>query len=256
MPQRYSVFIFRGHTVQPQAGVVKPPGKYSLIRIYTFEDLPLLTMNVARIGAQTPALAGAMGGGKLMATVGFGPMAWTLITPDAPAPGFRSFDDAEVDGETIPETEGDFLLYVSSDQDEMNRALAEQVEAEFGREAELIEEVIVEGGEFADLEGSRVENLIPHSSNPDAAQSGFVLTERYGLAVPDAERSRHLFVCADGQARFSMTFSNRPGLLDREVSPVPVSRGLFFLPSLELLTSLRMGGIRMGSLAINAKWKE
>jgi len=30
---------------------------------------------------------------------------------------------------------------------------------------------------------------------------------------------------------------------------------LFIIPSLDLLTSLRMGGIRMGSLAINAKWK-
>ena len=58
---------------------------------------------------------------------------------------------------------------------------------------------------------------------------------------------------------YTNTFSKNPEQLSDyadEVPHPPVSRGIFFIPSLDLLTSLRMGGIRMGSLAINAQWKE
>ena len=47
---------------------MKEPRKYSLIQGYNFEDLPLITTNVARTGAQTPGLASEVGGEKLTAT--------------------------------------------------------------------------------------------------------------------------------------------------------------------------------------------
>ena len=54
-----------------------------------------------------------------------------------------------------------------------------------------------------------------------------------------------------------LTFAN-PSVLEEHsesLTKAAETRGLFIIPSLDLLTSLRMGGIRMGSLAINAKWK-
>ncbi|SVE11166.1 uncharacterized protein METZ01_LOCUS464020, partial [marine metagenome] len=43
--------------MQAQQGVLKPPKRHTLIQVYDFDDLPLIVMNVARIGAQIPAMA-------------------------------------------------------------------------------------------------------------------------------------------------------------------------------------------------------
>jgi len=252
----------RGGRLQAQEGVVQPPRKHSLIQIYQFEDLPLIAMNVVRIGAQTPGHASGLGGTELTATIGFGPMIWVLITPDKPAEGFRSFDETEISGEDVPETEGDMLLFFSSDRPELNKALAGEVKELFGGQGELIEDVVIEGGDFADITGNREKVLIDNPKNLDAAQSSFVLTQRFTSHNENpCNLLQHSFPYNNEteSGRLTLTFSNSPADLKRESeasTQPPVSRGLFFLPSLDLLTSLRMGGIRMGSLAINAKWKE
>ena len=80
--------------MQAQPGVLSAPKKHSLVQVYNFDDLPLITMNVARIGAQTPGMASEIAGNeKHFAVVGFGPVTWTLLTPDKPVPGgFRAYD--------------------------------------------------------------------------------------------------------------------------------------------------------------------
>ena len=75
--------------MQPQQGVLKPPRKHTLIQIYDFDSLPLIAMNVARIGAQVPGMACELEseffndrpknktkGSEVSAVVGFGPMVW------------------------------------------------------------------------------------------------------------------------------------------------------------------------------------
>ena len=86
-------------------------------------------MNVARIGAQTPGMASDIAGKeKHYAVVGFGPMTWILLTPDKPVPGgFRVIDETEIEGQDVPETEGDILLYLSSEHADLNREIASQV---------------------------------------------------------------------------------------------------------------------------------
>ena len=111
-----------------QEGVLTFPQKHSLVQIYNFDGLPLIAMNVARIGAQIPSMASELGGshraaGQLQknsggnaitAVIGFGPMMWILITPDAPVRGgFRTFDETEINGVEVPQTDGDMLLYFS-----------------------------------------------------------------------------------------------------------------------------------------------
>ena len=232
------------------------PKKHSLIQVYSFEDLPLITMNVARIGAQTPGMASEIAGKeKHHAMVGFGPMSWIWLTPDKPVPGgFRAFDETEIEGEDVPETEGDILLYFSSDHADLNRVIAGQVRELFGTDGELIEEVSLENFERT----NHTENiLIDRSTNLDTEKSSFVFTQRFqGEEDVMASHYQNSFAC--NSSRYTMTYSNNPDELEEHgdtVSRPPVSRGVFFVPSLDLLTSLRMGGIRMGSLAINAKWK-
>ncbi|MBC8286254.1 MAG: hypothetical protein H8E42_02135 [Nitrospinae bacterium] len=242
--------------MQAQPGVLSAPKKHSLIQVYNFEDLPLITMNVARIGAQTPGMASEIADKeKHWAVVGFGPMTWIWLTPDKPVPGgFRAFDETEIEGEDVPETEGDILLYFSSDHADLNREIASQVGELFGKDGELVEEVEMESF----TRTNATENiLIDRSTNLDTEKSSFVLTQRFpGEEDILSKQYQNSFLC--NTDRYTMTFSNNPAELEQHGDSVPrppVSRGAFFIPSLDLLTSLRMGGIRMGSLAINAKWK-
>ena len=243
--------------MQAQAGVLDPPRQHTLIQVYSFEDLPLITMNVARIGAQTPGMASEIAGNeKHYAVVGFGPMTWTWLTPDKPVPGgFRAFDETEIEEEDVPETEGDILLYFSSDHADLNREIANQVREMFGKDGELIEEVVAESFTPTNVEPTTENILIDRATNLDTEQSSFVFTQRFqGEKEILSTQYQTCFSCKGD--RYTMTFSNNPDELEAYGETVPpVSRGLFFIPSLDLLTSLRMGGIRMGSLAINAKWK-
>ena len=242
--------------MQAQSGVLSAPKKHSLVQVYNFDELPLVTMNVARIGAQTPGLASEIAGNeKHFAVVGFGPMTWTWLTPDKPVPGgFRAFDETEIEGEDVPETEGDILLYFSSDHADLNRIIADQVRELFGNDGELAEEVVLEDFERTN---DKENILIDRSTNLDTEKSSFVFTQKFqgGAEVPSKYYQNSYPYDND---RYTMTFSNNPGQLEEHGDSVPrppVSRRIFFIPSLDLLTSLRMGGIRMGSLAINSKWK-
>lgn len=259
-----------------QEGVLSPPKKHALVQVYNFNDLPLIAMNLIRIGAQVPGMASEVGmhpmvkksidsnqGGAINAVVGFGPMLWILVTPDAPTRGgFHSFDEIEINGIEVPETEGDMFLYFSSDYAELNRILASEIKEHFGRDAHLIEERAFEGGDHSDILSEKEKVLIEKSINLDTMDSSFALAhnfktnDEYLCDLPHHSFSGSL---DSGLGRYAITFSNQPKLLEEHsesVSQPPISRGVFFIPSLGLLTSLRMGGIRMGSLAINAKWKE
>ena len=247
--------------MQAQAGVLNPPKRHTLIQVYNFDDLPLVTMNVARIGAQTPGMASEIAGKeKHYAVIGFGPMTWIWLTPDKPVPGgFRAFDETEIEGQDVAETEGDILLYFSSDHAELNQKIASQVRDLFGKDGELVEEFSGEGFAQTNASEKTAKNiLIDSSTNLDTEQGSFVFTQRFqGEKEILSTQYQTSFSCAGD--RYTMTFSNDPAQLEEHgdsVSRPPVSRGLFFIPSLNLLTSLRMGGIRMGSLAINAKWKQ
>ena len=188
---------------------------------------------------------------------------WILITPDAPARGgFRSLDEIDIDDTEVPASEGDMFLYFSSNNKDFNRILADEVKELFGSSGNLIEELVLKEGTHSDIAGQKEKVLLDSSGNLDTVQSSFVLTQKFISEANFAcEIPQHKFSHKMGSelGAYTVTFSKNPEKLSDYADDVPhpaVSRGIFFIPSLDLLTSLRMGGIRMGSLAINAKWKE
>ena len=262
--------------MQAQHGVLIPPKKHTLVQIYNFDSLPLIAMNVVRIGAQTPGMACGLEaeffndrpkkktkGSEVSAVVGFGPMVWILITPDAPVRGgFHSLDETEIGGVEVPATEGDMFFCFSSAKEEFNRILADKVKELFGPSGNLIEELVLEGGTHSDIANEKEKVLLDSSGNLDTVQSSFVLTQKFnsdGNCSCDLPQHKFPYRVDSQSGVYTNTFSKNPEQLSDyadEVPHPPVSRGIFFIPSLDLLTSLRMGGIRMGSLAINAQWKE
>jgi len=249
--------------MQPQEGILSAPYRHSLIQKYIFNDLPLIAMNVARIGAQTPGMAYEIAAKeKHFVTVGFGPMNWLLITPDIPAPdGFRIFDEIDIGDKEMPESEGDMLLYFSSDNPELNLELASQIKKLFGKDGELIEEVEAKGEEHSDVSDFKKQVLIEDPNYLDQAQSSFLSTHRFlghDKSKNTLPQHRYYYKAGNESGEYILTFNKNPAILEDHseslIKPA-ITRGLFFIPSLDLLTSLRMGGIRMGSLAINAKWK-
>jgi hypothetical protein len=262
--------------LQAQHGVLIPPKKHTLVQIYNFDSLPLIAMNVVRIGAQTPGMACGLEaeffndrpkkktkGSEVSAVVGFGPMVWILITPDAPVRGgFHSLDETEIGGVEVPATEGDMFFCFSSAKEEFNRILADKIKELFGPSGNLIEELVLEGGTHSDIANEKEKVLVDSSGNLDTVQSSFVLTQKFnsdGNCSCDLPQHKFPYRVDSQSGVYTNTFSKNPEQLSDyadEVPHPPVSRGIFFIPSLDLLTSLRMGGIRMGSLAINAKWKE
>lgn len=262
--------------MQAQHGVLIPPKKHTLVQIYNFDSLPLIAMNVVRIGAQTPGMACGLEaeffndrpkkktkGSEVSAVVGFGPMVWILITPDAPVRGgFHSLDETEIGGVEVPATEGDMFFCFSSAKEEFNRILADKIKELFGPSGNLIEELVLEGGTHSDIANEKEKVLLDSSGNLDTVQSSFVLTQKFnsdGNCSCDLPQHKFPYRVDSQSGVYTNTFSKNPEQLSDyadEVPHPPVSRGIFFIPSLDLLTSLRMGGIRMGSLAINAKWKE
>ena len=151
--------------MQAQSGILTDPKQHSLIQIYNFDSLPLIAMNVVRIGAQIPGMAceleseffndrpkNNLKGSEVSALVGFGPLVWILITPDAPVRGgFRSLDETDIDDTEVPATEGDMFLYFSSKDKEFNRILADEVKELFGPSGNLIEEVVLNEGTHSDI---------------------------------------------------------------------------------------------------------
>jgi len=262
--------------LQAQHGVLIPPKKHTLVQIYNFDSLPLIAMNVVRIGAQTPGMACGLEaeffndrpkkktkGSEVSAVVGFGPMVWILITPDAPVRGgFHSLDETEIGGVEVPATEGDMFFCFSSAKEEFNRILADKIKELFGPSGNLIEELVLEGGTHSDIANEKEKVLVDSSGNLDTVQSSFVLTQKFnsdGNCSCDLPQHKFPYRVDSQSGVYTNTFSKNPEQLSDyadEVPHPPVSRGIFFIPSLDLLTSLRMGGIRMGSLAINAQWKE
>ena len=174
---------------------------------------------------------------------------------------FRALDEIDIGDEEVPESEGDMLLYFSSGEPKLNRELASQISKLFGKDGELIEEVEVEGGEHSDISEVKEKVLIEDSNYLDQAQSGFMSTHRFLAHIePKTTLPQHRYHYKTGKQSgdYILTFDKNPSVLEEHSESLEKpaeTRGLFFIPSLDLLTSLRMGGIRMGSLAINARWK-
>lgn len=264
-PLKFLEIIFMS---QSQTGIKDSPGKHRLILILTIEDMPLTAMSIAKIGAMTPQLCSQVSSerpeAKLRAMVGFGPQLWSLILLDSYSSGFKALKSTD----ESPYTGGDFLLYFSSSSAAFNRELAQNV-IEYAQsmteDSEKIEGVACETAAPLDIDD---ENIFLGNQNPELEQSSFAYVRRWrGGEVQQASQPEsphtlnHIWRNADLEEPEICTvqFSAKPSVF-KDCSKTQswgkaFAGSVFILPSLDLLTGLRMGGLRMGLLSPTAIWK-
>ncbi len=252
---------------QAQAGIIDSHGQHRLIIILTIEDMPLTAMSIAKIGAMTPQLCSQVNSerpeAQLRAMVGFGPQLWSLILLDgqnAPFRALRSTDES-------PYTGGDFLLYFSSNSADFNRTLAQNVIEYTQSMTETCTQI--EGVICGEQEASQVDEkeIFVGNRNPELERSSFAYIRRWrntgeesSLAFDTPKTLDHLCTSTEESEQFSIQFNANPFIFQDCARDLkwgqPLTGSSFMLPSLDLLTGLRMGGLRMGSLSPTAIWKD
>ena len=274
---------------RPQAGVARPPQKYGLSIIYQVKDVPMHAMSIAHLGAMIPGLAAETGEAnssvKANYLVGFGSLLGSFIWQGNQPRGYSSLDFLKKDESFQPITDGDLWIFFSSQSTEINHKLEECVQSYLSKI--IIKKELTEG-EMADTPYTSEprERILIDSSDPEFNQSSFVWVRETGGATgvekvsikknaPAKEwsplnvtegHSYGMHYELEGKNYFlKFYFAAEPKLFnkiyqDQKIPPKQnfqsVSKGFFFLPSVEVLVSPRMGTLRMGSLSPTAKWKE
>jgi porphyrinogen peroxidase len=250
---------------QAQAGILDSPGKHRLLLILTIEDMPLTAMSIAKIGAMTPQLCSEVNSkrpeAQLKAMVGFGPQLWSLILLDSHSTAFRALKPTN----EAPYTGGDFLLYFSSNSIEFNRELAKNVVEYTQSMTESSEQIEGTVCTVQDTEIVDEKEIFLGNRNPELDQSSFAYIrcwqgEQEKLGRPGSPITLdHLLENPEASERCSIQFSSNPFVFQDCARDLkwgqPITGSTFMLPSLDLLTGLRMGGLRMGSLSPTAIWK-
>ncbi|PIQ96038.1 MAG: hypothetical protein COV67_11695 [Nitrospinae bacterium CG11_big_fil_rev_8_21_14_0_20_56_8] len=258
---------------KPQSGILEPPGPHCLVLVLGVRDLPLCSMSVAKIGAMVPQLNHEVGvsypGARLRAMVGFGPQLWNYINPSASTPGFSPpYDDEGEDEEGSGE---DLLLFLSSEDPSLNDNLVQRVREVCGNLTRTCHETrgVYEGSSGLQvMEGAGTEQILIGSSDPELDRSGFCC---FTLLEPGMDSEGNIAGILDETLltyRFRtpedckgvLVLGAGAGVLRRwkegAVEGARTATDLFLVPSLDLLTGLRMGGLRMGALSITSIWKD
>ncbi|QPJ66258.1 MAG: hypothetical protein G3M78_12990 [Candidatus Nitrohelix vancouverensis] len=260
---------------QPQTGILNPSGLERLYLVFEVHDVPLTAMSMAKIGAMAPQLCRQVIAerpeSKLAVTVGFGPQLWSFILPGNFPYGFRALKSAEQDGVSIPYTGGDMLFYFSSADRDLNARLADRLGDYTSSMASIVERAEGRSLQAPDAGAPDRSEVFLGNENPELTQSCFSYIRKW--SAKQSLGKTDSFVNSNGACDhtfggenpedghlFTMQFHRDFRLFPQWSQDLstgqPLTGSSYFIPSLDLLTGLRMGGLRMGSLSPTAIWKD
>ena len=280
---------------RPQSGVLPAPLQYNRIQTLEVHDLPMTSMTVGQFSVMIPGLAHqlahAMPQEAFKVTVAFGFMFWTLAWHGKSPRMFRPFEELEAGEQVIAEGEGDLWVHYSATRPELITRLIRKVDENIGSLVRVLDDFDV----FHDKGSENPEPVSPEiwipDNEPDFSR-GTLLTHlhvdhdpgyRCGLyrLLEEKLRLRGLgeqvllryFLPFGGGAQGSLVhlFHRDSASLDQflesfleddsglewgedRVRSMRASR--FFVPSLDVLTGLRQGGIRMNRFSQTQQWKD
>ncbi len=276
---------------RPQTGLLTHLHPHRRALVYRVRDLPMTAMSVGQFSVWIPGLAQQMlreqPGKKLTAWVGFGYLFWLLAWHGKRPRRFQPHDPGAAPG-SLDEGEGDLWVFLSSDEPSLIDRFKERLQDPLETLAHLASD---RAGWNPDPETERKEpppDIWIPESEPDFTRGCFVL--QWNLTHP--AESRPLFGEAlrawlarqglEPQTRIEslthetgtlvLLFHQDPEALDTALEEavqdgeralpflepsVQAEEGLrFFIPSLDVLTGLRQGGIRLNRFSPTQQWNQ
>ena len=229
---------------------------------------------------------------RIVTTIGFGRMFWLLAWHGMHPRRMRDFEEWErEEGHILPATEGDLAVVLSSNRKDCVMDLAGQVDAQLKGMVEKVEEVYSFSVTEPDEEMEEVpESIFIGREEPDFTGGSFLFTQlyrgdhsptpgdRFQKALQLAGRQNEMLVHAlpyigeQERGEILAVYLRDPEALEsvfQHMMAAPhsdstrhwiqdcpaVSGTLFFVPSLDVLTGLRMGGIRMNRFSPTQQFK-
>lgn len=281
---------------RPQSGIAPPPLPYNRIQVLEIHDLPMTSMTVGQFSVMIPGLAHqlarTMPGEEIKVTVAFGPMFWTFAWHGKSPSTFRAFEELEDGDRIITEGEADLWIHYSSTRPELITKLVRKVKENLKSLVGTVEDFEV----FHDSEQEPgVPDPFPSIWIPETEEDfsrGTLLTHLYIDHNPacrvhlyrllnDKLQKRGLedrvhkkyFLPFGGEVQGTLVhlFHLDSVLMDQFLESIlEKDSGLewgeagirsmrafrFFAPSLDVLTGLRQGGIRMNRFSQTQQWKD
>lgn len=275
---------------RPQPGSIFPPQNYTVSLVYHVEDLGVNSMSVSKIAAMIAGLAEEKekfgNEARINYMIGFGVRFWSLVFHLNLPNAFESFRPSILKQVDPAEIGGDFFISLSSQNPEWNSRLLSEIEIDLNDLTETADHFEGTSSFLTDLKGN--EKTLISSEDPEFSGGTFTLRlsflwdENDESEINLAKSFRNFIESEDFQKiveRFSVRsslFQSKNQLLLMFLAKTPhqlenlleevhqIESDFFFflefgsyafVPSIDVLTGLRMGGLRMGKLSPTAKFK-
>jgi hypothetical protein len=275
---------------RPQPGSIFAPQNHTVSLVYHVEDLGVNSMSVAKIAAMIAGLSEEKGKfdheAKISYMIGFGVRFWSLVFHLNLPKAFESFRPSILKEVNPVEIGGDFFIFLSSENSEWNSRLLSEIEINLSDLTETADHFDGASVFFTSL--SDDEKTLISSEDPEFLGGSFTLRLSFLWNEDDepeinlAKKFRNFIEAEDFKKILvrlsvrSLLFQNKNQLLLMLLAKTPhqlenvleeihqIESDFFlflefgsyaFVPSVDVLTGLRMGGLRMGKLSPTAKFK-
>ncbi len=276
--------------VRPQSGAIFHPQDRNVSLVYFIEDLGVNAMSVAKIAAMIAGLAEEQGKfgqeARIDYMIGFGFRFWSLVFHLNLPKAFENFRNSMLKKLDPAETGGDFFISFSSQNPEWNARLLSEIETNLSELTETADHF--EGSLVFSTNLNDNRKTLISSEDPEFLGGSFTLRLNFLWNKNDkseiflakkfkkfieSESFQHIlkqfsarsFVFQSENRLLLTILSGTPQKLENlleEFSQIESDFFSFlefgsyaFVPSIDVLTGLRMGGLRMGTLSPTARFK-
>jgi hypothetical protein len=277
--------------VRPQPGAILSPDRHIISIVYHVADLGLNAMSIAKIAAMIAGLAEEKNkfgqNAKMNYLIGFGARFWSLVFHANLPKAFNNFLPSVLKKTDPEEIGGDFFLALSSENSKWNQRLLTEIETNLNELTEVSDRFEGRSIVISDLPLNK--KALIQNEDPEFSAGCFILRFSFSWKMEDVTETglvntfvelvkskKYLEKIHDGGVRalvyqennrllvgfLSGDPENLESVLEETIRLVGLEFFLYaklgsyaFVPSVDILTGLRMGGLRMGDLSPTAKFK-
>ena len=279
---------------RPQPHVVSAPLPHHRLQVLEVPDIPMKSMSVGQFSVMIPGLASQIvkehPGESLRVVIGFGHMFWLLAWHGKQPREIRPFEGIDSSTLSLPESEGDLWIHQSSTDVSLMDELSHHIQENLHTMTLPLEQWDAKWDCGTNQEEIVPGNIWIPKTETDFLNGCFLLLLRFqhspedgpplinsiqavlkNEALVDRVFLRTLPLETDPETgTLVLLFHQSPETLDDELEQwldddtlttdmthelTATSAVRFFIPSLDILTGLRQGGIRMNKFSQTQQWK-